>query len=519
MKTARSLRSGQAWRTGAAALWLLLLASCQVLDERYCADNGDCRKSGKAQVCASDIHRCVDAACNTNSDCKDPARSRCPEDATSDQSGPISCQPCMPGDRSSCAHITVDGTPQPVCLAAATGNRCVECTNSLTDCPAERPICDSSNRCRACADHDECGGKGPVKCQKGTTCASYVCISRFESTALAPNQPSDAGQCAAIGAGGDVAYVRETPCSQLNDGLTPDAAKCTLSDGLALNKRYVRLLGGTYAVAANTVDIGAGRAQAIVGAPGATSDVAKLNLDGPLKVTGAGARLYIDQVDLTQQRSDTAVVSCSGGELVLRGSRLRGTTTAAAGLKSAAVDLASCTALIQRNQIGVEKASDMGSHNDGVRFTGSGGTVRIDGNLIVGNLGIGINFSGTPSRIAARFNTVAANGATKANVATGVTCPSAPGDYVLRYSIVAGNLGTNALPSFGLCDFTSNFLSANNPKLTSTFRLDPAQSSDYRDKATPSDTEVGELVPLDIDKGARPQGAAWDYGASELPAN
>lgn len=523
-------------------LFLLSADGCKIEDDRYCESNAMCARrmgdGGERFVCALDRHLCVASVCNANTDCTSKTASRCPEVRDRSDGGMEQCQPCDPADATSCSHIVEtrqnpDGTSVMAKLTRCVPgpnsgpNLCVECSGSA-DCPTERPICDG-NACRGCADHNDCGGSGAVKCSKGAPCRSFVCASRFESPLLDRAQD---GQCIATGSDGDVIYVREAPCSNQNDGLTPEAPKCDLGTAINVafqsNRRYVRVLGGSYVISA-PLDISPQRTLVLIGAPaqGVSNEAAKLTGSGVFlrargDMTGSG-KLAIDQFDITQGKSDTAIVTCDSSDLSVRGARLRGATPRGNGYTSAAIDLNNCNAVIQRNQIGVDKATDLLSHNDAVRARGTVGTLRIDGNLIAGNQGVGVNLSGaTPARTRLRFNTVTANGRSVGNTdPSGVLCPGTPGDHQVRYSLVAGNAGLRAVQVFGQgskCQAPddANAINMADPPLSDSYRLSTTQAADYRDKASPTPEELRELFTRDIDNTPRPQGPAWDYGAHEL---
>jgi len=137
-------------------------------------------------------------------------------------------------------------------------------------------------------------------------------------------------------------------------------------------------------------------------------------------------------------------------------------------------------------------------------FAENGGTADAKGRII-GGVFLGQTATGYPSRFA--FNTVVDNGE------SGVVCSLQ--SQVVEATLLAGNKGAGVNPDYQVCalDSGSRALGAVDPGLApNTYRI--TATSPCVDYVT---MPPANAVAHDIDEVLRPQGKAYDCGASELP--
>jgi hypothetical protein len=532
------------------------VVGCVVADPAYCERDEQCGGSANSagsvrRGCHPVRHICMELSaggCFADTDCQEPDRPRC--DVASTQ-----CMPCIPSsDDRSCAHITASGKAQ--CTQLASGEaRCVECGDN-SDCPAERPICDSTTRrCRPCTQHSDC--EGEVTCENGGTCTdSLVCIREGD---LAEGH---AGRCANNkGATGRVIYAAFDPnttaclAQDNNDGQSVATAVCDVYKALdkarTLNARYVRLIG-TQDFDVGITPLSAG-AISLIGAPRkGGSKNAQLIARGAFLTVPAGGDLTLDQVDILEGREDYTPLNCHGGTTAMDAARVRVLSSTITGvtlpntamLTKAALRAENCSLFIDQSVFGVSSSAALKDPNAGAFAYGLSIfestsnekplSIVVQNSLFAGNIVVGIVLQGLNDSSSAvfRFNTITGNGRT-GNQAGAVMCPFGAMTTARRFTnnIIAGNqtdpVSRTQFTLPGACTFFNNVVGSDETykppngdgflgcavTLDGRLRLG-ANDTCARDQAVAS---PGETLPTyDLDGIARPQGSRADIGASEV---
>lgn len=406
---------------------------CIVPDLEYCTGDDQCggqSGSDARRVCHPTRHLCMDV--NVGSCFKD---ADCP--LTTPRCDPLTsqCSACRPDDPSdvSCSRVSAAAR----CTAVSGGEpRCVECSANL-DCPAERPICDSStNQCRTCSRHSDC--EGELKCDTGSPCTdSLVCIQEGDLT------EGRAGRCAAnSGMSARVVYVNylsnSAACMAQDvpaNGFSPTTPVCTLSYGLkqarAMNVRYIRLISDVIDVSTENFTDGPFY---IIGAPrkGSTKNVL-MNARGVAIDVSYKGNVTLDQVDVLELSPGqgpiqclTNIVASNASWLRIYGSTIGGMTrpNQVANPYNPGIVVTMCNLVIDRCVIGVSKKADLtdpqaGAHAFGIQIRDFASgfapprTLIIQNSIFAGNLISGlqlddIDISGTKALI--QFNTIVGNG-------------------------------------------------------------------------------------------------------------
>jgi hypothetical protein len=196
-------------------------------------------------------------------------------------------------------------------------------------------------------------------------------------------------------------------------------------------------------------------------------------------------------------------LSISGTAIYLRDFKIVGTDpTATIGV------IADSNAILRLDGVDIENMPE-----GGLRVTGGtsydivnsifakNGGVLDDAGRSIGGAFLSNPTPGQSSRFA--FNTVVGN------QSTGVLCSSS--SQTIDASLLAQNLGSGTVPDYSGCTLsTSMALAMGNPLLTSTYRA-TANSPCVDAVATPP----AGAPDHDIDSVSRPQGKAYDCGASE----
>jgi hypothetical protein len=373
-----------------------------------------------------------------------------------------SCRACAGSDDDAACAARAPATPR--CFVAS--GRCAACAvagGESADCAVAAPVCGGDGACRACAAHAEC--------------SSHLC--RLDGTCAAPAA---------------VAYAdnRGGACSGSHAGTLADPA-CDVSAALAVHPT-VRVLGSSaayppLAIAAGDVEL--------VGPD--TSPGARLtgDLSNPaLSVGGATTRVLVDHLEISGGGAGTDGIYCSNGSpgptLIVRRSFIH-------RVGGAGITANRCTLAVDRSQIGPLATGGA------IVLTSSPYTVTnsfIAGNGSAGSFAVVINPGSTAVGAGLAHDTIAGN------VGGGIQCNLAT---TIASSIVNGN-GT--MDTSGSCTLVGS----------TTMAPDFAGSGDWHlagrtaaNLACCIDRVPSSPVDHDFDGRARPQGAAWDVGAHEVP--
>jgi hypothetical protein len=406
-------------------------------------------------VCEIDAASCVE--CVKDMDCP----------ATSPICGSNKCRLCA------------NATPEckssypltPICVSNGT---CVECVSKGDCTTTPKPACDTSvNKCVGCLASSDCSGTSPICNVQAQTCRA--CQADAECTA-APGVCMTDGHCATDP---ETVYVQPSANSCVSGatsgGGTSATPFCHLGDAISLieARDLIVLRGGS-----------------IVG--GVTIQSAQ-----PISIVGQNASAIVT-VDSGQ--SGLHVI---GSDVYVRGVEILGISAAATiGI------IADTNATIRLDGVTIENMPQgalrvSGSGYDVINsiFAGNGGTLD-DGGRQIGGAFLGTPSSAQLSRFA--FNTVVNS------KEAGVICAGTL--QTIDASLLAGNLGGGGTPDYSGCTLspTSKALGTGNPMLTPAYRLMAA--SPCVDFVTTPPTNAPHH---DIDAVTRPQGAAFDCGASE----
>jgi hypothetical protein len=209
-------------------------------------------------ACASCASSNKGNACETNTQCSDPALPYCVQGACVACDGAATCTqeaPRCEAETHTCAMCLgdTDCNTYPTALHCDTAaGACVQCLTS-DQCDGATPVCDANQSCRACVADDECGS-GVCEAAAGT-CTAEASVIYATATAAAT-----------------------ATCTK--------ADPCTLTKAftlIAANRNTVKLAAGTYA---DTIDY-AGMTNVSVHGAGATlSSTLALRSGATMSVTG-----------------------------------------------------------------------------------------------------------------------------------------------------------------------------------------------------------------------------------------
>jgi hypothetical protein len=335
-----------------------------------------------------------------------------------------------------------------------TASGCVECTTSA-DCTADakRPICDIfTGICAPCTADSQCVAK--LGANPG------VCMFHQD------------GHCATDA---ESVYVQ------------PASVTCVPGAGTA---------GGTSSMpfcqlAVAVTSAGARRLFVLRG--GSITGGTTISNGGPYSLIGQSATITADV--------GQAGLHVSGTDVYVRGVKIGTLNAATIGIiadGSATIRLDGVE-IDNMPQGGLRVTDSAGYDVINSIFAGNGGT-RDEGNRFVGGVWIDTPPSNQLSRFA--FNTVVSN------KRDGVTCASAI--QTIDVSLIAGNFSGFADNTGCTLATTSKALGTADPMLTTTYRL--TATSPCVDFVTPPPSKAPDH---DIDGVTRPQGTAFDCGASE----
>ncbi len=430
----RCVSSSAAGRARLALLAVALLCGCRVREAIVCSEDRDC-PTGAA---------CARGSGQTRGLCA----TRSISDAAIEDLGPpdMANPECTPG-----ASPMAQGI-----------------------CPPERPICDPSAKCRACAAHAECASDA---CRLDGTCAATSQLALVDAAAS---------------------------CSGA-DGSTI-APYCDLQTALASlgGKTVVRVRGASKPYGAATItssveilgpDVGSPLEAVVQG--GDTPALALTDVAGT--VTIAGLRLAGTKGALPNLR-------CTGAtQLVL--ARLVAADAGGFGIESAGCSL-SATALRL-----------LGNRQGGLQH--SGGTLALDSSIVGDNLGPGLEID-TPLDVTLRSLTIVNNQAPPAAGRAGAVHNKHVGTTL---AIDASILWNNSLLAQSPLYGTSGTRLRANVTLVGAENKPPdfAGAHDYHLGGRTANNlaccidQLADGPARDVDGQARPLGPSFDIGADEVP--
>lgn len=341
----------------------------------------------------------------------------------------------------------------PFCSSGA----CVECTTS-SDCTADakKPICNTSmGACVPCTADTQCANKpnlvGPGVCMFHQ---DGHCATDAETVYVQPSST----MC--VSGSGTTGGTTSMPFCQLAAAVTSAGAR-----------RLFVLRGGSIA--------------------GGTT----ISGGGPYSIVGQSATITADV--------GQAGLHVSGADVYVRGVKIGTLNAATIGIiaDSSATIRLDGVEVDNMPQGGLRVTDSAGYDVFNCIFAGNGGT-RDEGNRFIGGVWIDAPPSSQSARFA--FNTVVVS------KEAGVICASVT--QTLDASLLANNLGGGGMPDYSGCTLssTSKALGTADPMLTATYRL--TATSPCLDFVT---TAPSKAPDHDIDGVIRPQGAAFDCGASE----
>lgn len=454
-------------------LGLILVGACTKPNpNRCCTDEADCTAQGLPadSQCGDGLlcrgGQCIAQTCSTANDC----------DASAPFCVNASCtETCTADDE--CPGFGGAAT-QTYCESGA----CVQCrSGSNADCIGATPVCDTGT-CRGCASHSEC--------------ASGVCTAT--------------GACADAA---DIAYVAPgasdtADCSQ--------GAKCSLTHGVAIGRRYVLLSTGTYTVNSGLTLVGTvsliggsttkpeitrGVAGSIISVgPGTDLTLDNLRLRGATGTNGnTGSGLYCNNSPIAGTRH-VHLVDFEGSENQYYGVFVQQCTLDA--LRSSFVNNGFDGVSLTDSEATIEQCAASGNTGDG--FNLDVGLYTLRNNFSFRNGGVGIDLYGNAGS-QAEFNTVVDN------PGGGLLC-NIPGLSLPNNIDVRNGTVTNG----GNCTYPGSIISANVTGLN--FKSPDASPYDYHLTAgsLAIDMAIVSGVAVDYDGDARPQGAGRDVGADEF---
>jgi hypothetical protein len=361
-------------------------------------------------------------------------------------------------------------------------------------CSGTTPICLAGGGCRACAAASEC--------------ASGVCDVGIGATR---------GQCAA---GSDIIYVDNVNGTCTAAGADGSAAHpyCQLTAAATalpiLGRHYVKVAGSTASY--DAVDFDTTPLTAAFTGPGRDATPPATILGGAqsallLDPLSGSMNLTFDGFVFSQGAGNASAVECSGGNtaptLVIRNAAIQNGRNG--------IHAAMCNAVVTETIIA--SASQAGA------AFAAGSAWTLENDVIHHCAGGGLSAA---TQGIARFNTLAANGAT--NLAGGVVC-SVP--QLLEASIIATNTTSSGGSQFsGSCSLdhvvTGTDAIASPGKITSVpvfagafdFHLSVGTTADLaanRVCCIDQQPAAAQNPAIDFERDPRPRGAAFDLGADE----
>lgn len=389
----------------------------------------------------------------------------------------------------------------PVCEVDAAS--CVECVKDKDCKKASTPIC-LSNKCVGCTSSPQCGSQdaGMLICSAGA-CVECTASSDCTTDAKRPICNTSVGTC-----------VRCTADSQCMAKSTSGPGVCMFqTDGHCATDAetiYVQPTSGSCvsgtSATAGTVGMpfcqlgaavaSAGSRQLFVLRGGSITGGTMISTGGPYSLVGQQTATIIADVG-------QAGLHVTGTDVYVRDVKIGTLNAATIGIVadgSATIRLDGVE-IDNMPQGGLRVTGSAGYDVSNCIFAGNGGMMDEVGRFI-GGAYLTMPPSGSPVRFA--FNTVVAS------KDRGVVCTSA--SQVVDATLLANNLGGGGMPDYSGCTLssTSKALGTTDPMLTSTYRL--TANSPCVDFVTPPPANAPDH---DIDGVARPQGGAFDCGASE----
>jgi hypothetical protein len=347
---------------------------------------------------------------------------------------------------------------KPFCLTST--GACVECTaTAIEQCNADatKPICDTTT--------DTC-----VPC---TTDAQ--CVAKMGSPDPGVCMFHQDGHCATDMESVYVKFSNVCPAPTDQGAGSKSSPFCTVANALAAlgSRRLVLIRGDNIA---GGVTIQSIPRVSLVGQQGAIMTAGS----GQSGIQATGADVYVRGLKILGISMATTIGIIADGNATIR-------------LDGVEID--------NMPQGGLRVTGGAGYDVINSIFAGNGG-VQVSTGLYIGGALLDPG-AGKPSRFA--FNTVVNN------KREGVTCAATA--QIIEATMLAGNLGGGGTPDYTGCtlDSTSKALGTADPMLTPTYRI-TATSPCYNFLASLSAGAPNH----DIDAIARPQGSAYDCGASEL---
>jgi hypothetical protein len=349
---------------------------------------------------------------------------------------------------------------------------CVACTSDA-HCGAASPVCEpSTDQCRGCASHDECGADG--LCQDDGACVPGEDIFYVDVD-------GDGAACTAT-----------EPCKTIGEAVAL----------LSGTRRWIKVAAGTYGENLTLTD----KKVNIVG-EGATI-LPLLNGVSAVLVSGT-SKVYLEGLRLTEANRG---LRCTGADPVVPAVVARRLTIDDNDVQG--VDALECDLTIERSTIS-------GNAGGGLRINDS--SFVLLNNVVAKNGGPGATFGGLSFNAGSgrfEFNTVADNQAAPGLVG-GVQCVF-PSAQLFKSSIVAGNQPSDEPQASSNCSWIfSDLFGATPTEGQGNLNVSPlfvdSTAGDYHlTQSSPCRNVAQEqtLVVVDIDGDPRPATGA-DMGADE----
>jgi len=427
-----------------------------------------------ASGCTSDP---ASSSCRTVLNCKDDALPIC-------DSSSLSCRPCRANsDDVGCRNRNA-ATPR-----CGTSGRCVACLVN-SDCPAAKPRCGPDSVCTGCLLPADCPSR---VCNADRSCA-----------------PSS-----------DVLYVdnQNGACVGVHSGAINDPY-CTIQEAVnaasATNKALISIVPSARVYDPVSITM-VGTAGLRLSSSSATSLVQIRGAASAVSVTPLGsAKVVLSGLDLSSTSGNG--VDCSGGaELTVLSSHIH---HSANGVVVNGCSLTLDSLRVYKNDFNGLNLSNVSSF-------------AINNMMVWNNGATGIALSSSTGSL--RFVTVYGNGGVGLNQAPGISC--SVGGNLIENAIVfnnismqptltdrqmvncmAANVVTNdtQAPGYGgTTKATVDFVNAAGPD-PSLYDLHLKDTQANSDCCIDKISQGSGLTDHDIDGNKRPQGPAWDIGASEV---